>query len=1047
MSTVLEQAIRFRVDNINSLRRQLAEATRLGLSDANESIEETLARGISLGMSDAVNKVKGVLLDAQTRIDATTARYKTEITRLEGEIRAASEEERTGSDQQIKDAAKARKESLQEALKREQDVLREFQKRERAAFDEMSKREILRIEKQGKLLEEAAERANETLLAEDKIKVYGEKLAESIQGALEPSVQSISQGLLNGIAKGGQKLSEFAAKKMQKQGGGGAGLQMLARMGPAIAGLVAVVGALAAVMNAAYEQTLQFNQSVLEGSSGIDLMGSAVFDGSKTLQNSLREVREAALDVGYAMRVPAEEVIKTIASFNEAGLTFDELAKSVGNATQAYADYATMAIVASKTLGVSVGEVATATNTLMRDFGMNLGQIEGSFAMIGFAAQRSGMNVKDFFTSVNEASSGMAFYNVKLSESAGLLIGLTDLLGEERAKDLASQKGKFKDQGYQERYKSVMVAGEAANPIFRANFEKQLSAFTETFGKKIADSSSGFGKALAKYTTGGALDPKKLAGLKGLDLGEVQNELAKTGQDGKAAALRLSTLAKAARGASGSLADMADAIGGFDQYSDIAFQLTSAYSVLGDKLLDQLDETDRMAYEQLTGLSGATFDVFKTIANRVGAQMKKESGKDPTLKQIAEEIAKGNLITEEEKNKLSAAQERSLPIMQRLGMDTIKETTNINVTLKNVIAEILEKIYSSIEWVTSWLSRDKEVLALQKKQDKRAEELRKEARATNDELSDLRKQLESTTSDEARLKIEGQIGSLLAKKADIAEKQKLEKAISKGVAFGELEDQDDINDFKKRLAELMGAGPEGPLDEDEAEEIREDLLDEVPLTTKELEVQAGRAMQAALGNTWEAVKDLSDYEIKQAEAMDRLLDSTEDLSDQNTIYARLAEFYLPREHRDEIKSQLEKVFGSEAGARIFDSRDEIESQLEKVFGSEAGARIFDSRKLSDQDIFAAGLKRGNELKEFAKLTGLTLQNPVNDFIYRGGARGGVITPINRKDDFIGMMPGGPIDKATASGNIVNITIEGGDEVKVYNVVRRVLLESGIRPNA
>ena len=1002
MSTVLDQSIRFRVDNINALRRQLADATRLSLSEANDSIEKSLAKGLSLGMSDAVVKVKGILADAQSRIDQSTKEYQNQIAAIEKSIAEQAKIETENTDEQIKSEAKAQKEKLQEELKDKRTLLQEIGKKERAAFDEMTKREIARIERQGKQLEEAAEKANNTLLAEDKIKVYGEKLAEAVEGAMEPSVQSISKGLLAGIAKGGQRISDFAAKKMQEEGGGGAGLQMLARMGPAIAGLVAVVGALAAVMNAAYEQTLQFNQSVLEGSSGIDLMGSAVFDGSKTLQNSLREVREAALDVGYAMRVPAEEVIKTITSFNEAGLTFDELAKSVGNAgsaTQAYAEYATMAIVASKTLGVSVGEVANASNTLMRDFGMNLGQIEGSFAMIGFAAQRSGMNVKDFFTNVNEASSGMAFYNVKLSESAGLLIGLTDLLGEERAKDLAFQKGKFKEQGYQDRYKSVMVAGEAANPIFRANFERQFKSFTETFGEKIKDSSSEFGKALGKYTTGGALDPKKLAGLKGLDLGEVQNELAKTGQDGKAAALRLSTLAKAARGASGSIADMADAIGGFDQYSDIAFQLTSAYSVLGDKLLDQLDETDRMAYEQLTGLSGATFDVFKTIANRVGAQMKKESGKDPTLKEIAENIAKGNLITEEEKNKLSAAQEKSLPIMQRLGMDTIKETTNVNVTLKNVIAEILEKIYGSIEWITSMLGKDdKEILALQKEQDKRAETLRKETRATNDELSDLRKQLESTTSDEARLKIEGRIGELLAKKAENAEKQRVGKAISKGIAFGEIKD---IEDFREDL-EDMDVNKAAPT-------ITGSLLE----TLWDLKApQAMKELADASKDATKIIKVKTEYETKQANAMLDLKDATEELAKETNL----------------TDQTLKDAFKS-------------------VFGGDLGQKAFETRQISESDINAAGLKQGNELRKFMELTGLTMQSPVNDFIYRGGARGGVITPINRKDDFIGMMPGGPIDKATASGNIVNITIEGGDEVKVYNVVRRVLLESGIRPNA
>jgi len=1005
MSTALEQAIRFKVEDLNSLRRQLSDATRLGVSDASDNLEKVLAKGLSAGMKQSVDKVRAALREAQQRVDASTAQARAEMSNIQHEIQAQSRAEIEAQDEASRAAAKSAKEELQQKLKDQRTLLQELQKRERAEFDKISRKEIKQIENQGKRLEEIAEKAGEDLLGTDKIKKFGEAFAEILEESLDPSIQSLTKKLLEGVSKGGDMLSSYATKRMREEGGGGKFLQILAQMGPALAGIVAAVGAIAAVFNAAYEQTLEFNRAVLDGSSGIDLMGNAAFDGSKSLSNSLKEVREAALDVGYAMRVPAEEVIKTITAFNEAGLTFDELVKSVkgaGTATQAYAQFAEMSIIASQTLGTSVSEISNATNIMMRDFGMNLGQIEGSFAMIGFAAARSGMNVKDFFTSVNEASSGMALYNVKLSESAGLLIGLTDLLGEERGKQLSQEKGKFKGTGYQERYKSVMVAGQAATPIFQANFERQLSAFNETFGSQIEKSGEGIGKILGKYTTGGTLDPKKLAGLKGFDLGEVQNELSKTGQDGKAAALRLSELTKAARGASGSVADAADALGGLDQYGDIAFTLASAYSVLGDKTLAQLDEVDRMAYEQLTGLSGETFDIYREIANRVGADLKKKTGKDPTFKEITEEIAKGNLISKEEREKLTAAQEKSLPVMQKLGIDQIKETTNVNVTLKNVIAELLEKIYGSIEWITSWLGKDKEVLALQKEQDKKSEALRAETRALNDELSELRKKLGETTDDESRKKLGDQISKALEKKREVEENVRRQKAVAKGIAFGELEDKEDIAKFLRGLNAITGKGPTGPLDE-QTSQIQKEILEGAggaPKALKEFESSAGRAIYA--------VKDLTDTQIKSDEAMKTLKSSIEDLADGSS------------EASDEIK---------------------------RIFGDEAGARILETKKLTAGDITGAGLKRGAQLQDFAQKTGLSIETPVNDFIYRGGARGGVITPINRKDEFIGMMSGGPVDKAGSMGNVVNINIEGGDEVKVYNVVRRVLMESGFRPNA
>lgn len=92
--------------------------------------------------------------------------------------------------------------------------------------------------------------------------------------------------------------------------------------------------------------------------------------------------------------------------------------------------------------------------------------------------------------------------------------------------------------------------------------------------------------------------------------------------------------------------------------------------------------------------------------------------------------------------------------------------------------------------------------------------------------------------------------------------------------------------------------------------------------------------------------------------------------------------------------------------------------------------------------------------------------PANDFIYRGDGTAGKITPINTKDQFFGAKPGGAIDRAIASAATgmgtrggrtggrpaagptnVTVNINGGDLGKVYEVVRTVLQQSGIRPPA
>jgi hypothetical protein len=63
-------------------------------------------------------------------------------------------------------------------------------------------------------------------------------------------------------------------------------------------------------------------------------------------------------------------------------------------------------------------------------------------------------------------------------------------------------------------------------------------------------------------------------------------------------------------------------------------------------------------------------------------------------------------------------------------------------------------------------------------------------------------------------------------------------------------------------------------------------------------------------------------------------------------------------------------------------------------------------------------------------------------VYRGDGNRGTITPIDKADEFYGAKPGGAIDQALQGGKAVNIYIQGGDEARVYSIVKRVLLETG-----
>ena len=74
----------------------------------------------------------------------------------------------------------------------------------------------------------------------------------------------------------------------------------------------------------------------------------------------------------------------------------------------------------------------------------------------------------------------------------------------------------------------------------------------------------------------------------------------------------------------------------------------------------------------------------------------------------------------------------------------------------------------------------------------------------------------------------------------------------------------------------------------------------------------------------------------------------------------------------------------------------------------------------------------------------------HDFVYQDNGGRSVITPIDREDQIMGMKSGGPIANAMgggrSTGGNVNISINGGDERRVFEVVRRAIQQAGITPN-
>jgi len=110
------------------------------------------------------------------------------------------------------------------------------------------------------------------------------------------------------------------------------------------------------------------------------------------------------------------------------------------------------------------------------------------------------------------------------------------------------------------------------------------------------------------------------------------------------------------------------------------------------------------------------------------------------------------------------------------------------------------------------------------------------------------------------------------------------------------------------------------------------------------------------------------------------------------------------------------------------------------------ARILRGENLSDTD--RAGTESGNLVKSLG-LRRSQVHQAQEDFIYQNRGGQSIVTPISSQDSVIGAKPGGALSnlagRAGGAGN-VNIHINGGDERRVFEVVKRAIQQAGITPN-
>lgn len=961
--------------------------------------------------------------------------------------------------------------------------------KQKRAFDLETKTHNAYIDRQEEML-----KAYDELTV--KIKVDKKALASDMGEALSGAFGKLSSGDFAGLAsslggalsKGGGMMESAGLAAGGAEAGGMAAA--MAGLGPAIAAIGATVGVIAAVavvFQMAYDQTKKYNQALTEGAGAADFFSKGV--GS--MSGTLKDLRGATFELGKRFRMDTEEIAKFTNTLNSSGVTYKEFIGLAGegkSAQEAFFDVTKTAIVAAKGLGIEAGDAAAFMDKSMRDLGKtSLVEIQGAFGLIGDAAARSGMSVKSFFTAINEATSGMALHNIRLEDTIGLMLTMTKVLGEDAAKERAKMEGTFKNMGYTERIKTVLTTGKGTtSKIVGADARAQAEEFSKG---SLPDAIEKFGKEIGStLIQDGNLSVEKLGKMSEKEYRTLVTTL-RASDDANAvvAARQLDNIRDLAKGAinPGDELAQADALGQLSKSGELAMQLAGASAVLGKKGISDMRGLTRAAFEQITSMSGENFEVMKRLDRELRGQFYaiQQKVKDGTATDKEKEFAKMDFTEAVAAGFGKAEMEKGVRAgftgMERMTESMLTETQSITTTLKNYVGFFLESIYGLLEWIVRKMGGDDqaEALDMQKRQMDALEEANTKSTEMVGAINELRRKQASM------------MGLSPAEQTDLDTKEKAYKdneadkaRLRAGVGvFSKYSSPEAAMAMSKvaGASAAVGAGG-GATAYAEEQAARKAAPDEIAGLGAHMAagatagaIGAGLASGGTMaipGALVGALLGLAGYYLSgDAEAEVQV---QKGLSEGDTGIDLLAESAgLTEEYTGASKDTLAEMLSKDAGYFTSSGKplaslaadqktllDKLLKSMNDTKQSEALQTLADSSEEGKAAVAAfltSGKKDALDIDAFTKSTDPSIMlalkaaqgttgSVVDDFIYRGGASGGIITPINSADDFIGMKPGGNVERAGRGGTggtvVVNIN---GDTATIVRVMKDVLQKSGL----
>lgn len=1100
---------------------------------ADTTLRADLVVDVSMGMLRGDSQVRGAveqLFDNAVGVGLVrgTKRSSRELEKEMMKVIAASM--RQGAKPAAQELYRSFKRGSQEIVKAQEQlqrldrqIMQEKDQASRKILQEQRKIIDEEIRKKTQLMKKTAEsQAKETQRLSEVFKQAKEDLAETLEDGLGGLNQFGSDATgqdfgdsaekarktRGAFSKGGKGLQNFG-KGLQSTGKGmggmmGKGVSMMGRgaaalgaLGTAAAGIAGAVAGIGVALYKIYDWSKGMNKALLENVASADLWVNASSKGRREMSRMTSTLRDAATDMALDWRMTSEETIGMIRAINDAGLTFKELSDFAAGYSfrDAVEETAEMVLVASKSLGISYEEAGGYAARMHADFGQGLEEVRMSFAKIFAAAQGSGMAVKDFFTAINEASSGMALYNFRLDDTLGLLNMMTEVLGEDLAKQQLKVEGQFRNMGMQERTKTVLTTGTGRTQgIMAADARAQAQEFTRNFAPTL-----GLLAGTGALGSGGMLDEQALGRMNEQQFGDLIGQLRDTGDESAAAMARsMENIRQLARGTQGGALGAASGLGGLSKAGELAMQLSQASSILGSQGISSMEGMDRMAFEEITGMSGDNFEMMQRLDREMRYEYRKAGGEAGTGQSFGEFIASGGFTDSFEQAALDAQDP-----MRRLAQAQIKETTSVVQTLKNYVVVAIDNVAGWMDSIYRWWTRgsgDEHTRNIQESQD-RIEDLQSQLRNLS-ELQGAARTEHATATGGARLDLEARMSEreqmMAGLRTSIASERDMLSELSAGKSREEAQQRVDYRATTRAMGEdpmtwVRSLFDEGNMNQGIRVARSAGVLDQLSFNA-----DAMTAQQWVNSPLWDSMPDRNNTTSRSTEmrldslAMQgRLTDSfMSDVYNSGGLDIALAEGNtLNRDQLTAIQNQHTAIEGelkTEAEQQKIrdDERDRLLSQLRAEIGREGMARLGARTGLSQQelgdklrgglsgteqvDVVSRARARYRELYGASRTTpgthlpadwqevliqyGVSASRanvPYSDFVWSKQSGFRSFDPQDRDISHLFAKPGGAVAQAlggqAGAGATFNISINGTEEMnaRMGQILDQSLVAAGI----